>query len=166
VRAIPWPSRRWSARRRIDTGHAGRLHSRERVREHKKPRCRGGGSVGRGKCTATATAAAAARRRRATPAEGAVTPPRRAPAHGWLGGRHGARAGGWDPPPRDGAPLTTPLYGVRNGRRDAATDAGAKARSPAGHRGRVEPQKSLRAVAESNSGRWGGGRGPGAVRAL
>jgi len=49
VRAIPWPSGRWRARRRIDTGHAGRLHGRERARGHVQPRCRGGGSVGRGK---------------------------------------------------------------------------------------------------------------------
>jgi len=45
---------------------------------------------------AAATAAAAARRRRATPTGEAVTPPRSAPAHGGQGGRHGARAGGWD----------------------------------------------------------------------
>jgi len=49
VRAIPWPSGRWRARRRIDTRHAGRLHSRERAREHVQPRCRGGDNVGRGK---------------------------------------------------------------------------------------------------------------------
>jgi len=49
VRAIPWPSGRWRARRRIDTGHAGRLHSRERARGHVQPRCRGGENVGRGK---------------------------------------------------------------------------------------------------------------------
>ena len=49
VRAIPWPSGRWRARRRIDTGHAGRLHSRKRARGHVQPRCRGGENVGRGK---------------------------------------------------------------------------------------------------------------------
>jgi len=49
VRAIPWPSGRWRARRRIDTGHAGRLHSRESARAHVQPRCRGGGGVRRGK---------------------------------------------------------------------------------------------------------------------
>jgi len=49
VRAIPWPSGRWRAWRRIDTGHTGRLHSRERARGHVQPRCRGGGHVGRGK---------------------------------------------------------------------------------------------------------------------
>ena len=49
VRAIPWPSGRWRARRRIDTGHAGRLYGRERARGHLQPRCRGGGGVGRGK---------------------------------------------------------------------------------------------------------------------
>jgi len=49
VRAIPLPSGRWRAWRRIDTGHAGRLHSRERAWGHVQPRCRGGGNVGRGK---------------------------------------------------------------------------------------------------------------------
>jgi len=47
VRAIPWPSGRWRSRRRIDTGHAGRLYGRERARGHVQPRCRGGGGVGR-----------------------------------------------------------------------------------------------------------------------
>ena len=121
-----------------------------------------GGTWGGERGAAAATSAAAARRRRATPAGGAVTPPRSAPAHGGRGGRHGARAGGWDRPPRDGAPLTAPLDGVRNRRRAAATEAGAQARSPAGHRGRVEPRKSLRAFAAPNSGRWGraGGQPP------
>jgi len=45
---------------------------------------------------AAATAAAAARWRRATSTGGAITPPRSALAHGGQGGRHGARAGGWD----------------------------------------------------------------------
>jgi len=49
VRAIPWPSGRWRARRRIDTGHAGRLYGRERALAHVQPRCRGGRGVGRGK---------------------------------------------------------------------------------------------------------------------
>jgi len=49
VRAIPWPSGRWRARRRIDTGNAGRLHSRKRARGHVQPHCRGGGGVGPGK---------------------------------------------------------------------------------------------------------------------
>jgi len=49
VRAIPWPSGRRRARRRIDTGHAGRLHSRERARGHVQPRCRGGENARRGK---------------------------------------------------------------------------------------------------------------------
>jgi len=48
VRAIPWPSGRWRARRRIDTGYAGRLHGREHARGHLQPRCRGEGGVGRG----------------------------------------------------------------------------------------------------------------------
>jgi len=49
VRAIPWPSGRWRARRRLDTGHAGQLHSRERALGLVQPRCRNGGSVGRRK---------------------------------------------------------------------------------------------------------------------
>jgi len=49
VRAIPWPSGRWRARRRIDTGHAGRLYGRERARGHVQQRCRGRCGVGRGK---------------------------------------------------------------------------------------------------------------------
>jgi len=49
VRAIPWPSGRWRARRRIDTGHAGPPHGRERARGHVQPRCRGGGRAERGK---------------------------------------------------------------------------------------------------------------------
>jgi len=49
VRAIPWPSGRWRARRRINTVHAGRLHGREHTRGHVQPRCLGGGGVGRGK---------------------------------------------------------------------------------------------------------------------
>jgi len=118
-----------------------------------------GGALGRERGAATATAAAAARRRHATPTGGAVTPPRSAPAHGEQGGRHGARAGVWDRPPRDGAPLTEPLDGVRNRRQAAATEAGALAQSPAGRRGRVEPRKSLRAVPARNSGRWGGAGG-------
>jgi len=49
VRAIPWPSGRWRARRRIDTGHAGRLYGLDRARGRVQPRCRGGGGVGRGR---------------------------------------------------------------------------------------------------------------------
>jgi len=67
-----------------------------------------GGETG----AAAATAAAAAGRRGAAPTGGAVTPPRSAPAHGGRGGRHGARAGGRDRPPRDGVPLTALLDGV------------------------------------------------------
>jgi len=113
------------------------------------------GTWGGERGAAAATAAAAARRRRATPTAGAVTPPRSAPAHGGRVGRQGAQAGGWDRPPRVGAPLTAPLDGVRHRRPAAATAAGAQARSPAGHRGRVKPRESLRAVAARNSGRWG-----------
>jgi len=135
VRAIPWPSgrwrARWRARRRIDTGHAGRLYGRERAQGHVQPRCRGGGGVGRGKgCRLRHRSGGGPRRRRAAPKGEAVTPPRSAPAHGGQGGRHGARAGGWDKLPRDEAPETAPLDGVSNRRRAAATEDGAQARSP------------------------------------
>jgi len=118
-----------------------------------------GGAWGGERGATAATAAAAARRRHATPTGGANTPPRSAHAHGGRGDAHGARAGGWDRSPRDGAPQTTPLDGVRNRRRAAAAKAGAQARSQAGHRGRVEPRKSLRAVYGRNSGRWRGAAG-------
>jgi len=116
----------------------------------------------RGRGAASGTAAAAARRRRTKPAGGAIFPPRSAPAHGWRSDRHGVRAGGWDRPPRNGAHLTALLDGVKIRRRAAATEASALARSPEGHRGRVKPRKTLRAVAARNSGRWGraGGQAP------
>jgi len=114
-----------------------------------------GGTWGGERGAAAAAAVAVARRRGATPTSGDVTPPCSAPARG----RQGARAGGWDRPPRDGAPLIVPRDGVTNRRRAAAAEAGAQARSPAGHRGRVEPRKSLHAVAARNSGRWGGAGG-------
>jgi len=97
--------------------------------------------------------------RTATLQGGADTPPRSAPARNGRGGRHGARAGGWGRPPRDGAPLTVLVDVVSNRRRAAATEAGAQARSPAGHRGRFEPRQTPRAVPARNSGRWGGAVG-------
>jgi len=117
-----------------------------------------GGAWGRERGAAAATAAAAARRYGATPTGGAVTRPRSAPAHGRRSDRRGAQAGGWDRPPRNGAPLTAPLDGVSNRRRAAATEAGAQERSPAGHRGHLDLRKALRAVAVRNSG-WLGGAG-------
>jgi len=47
ARAIPSPSGRWRARRRIDIGQAGRVHGREDARGHGQQRCSGGGGVGR-----------------------------------------------------------------------------------------------------------------------
>jgi len=121
-----------------------------------------GGAWGGEKGAAAATAAAAAGRRGATPTGGAVTTPRSAAAHDGRGGRQGALASGWGRPPRDKAPLTVPVDVVSNRRRAAATEDGAQARSPAGHRGRFEPRKTPRAVAARNSGRWGraGGQPP------
>jgi len=50
VRAIPWPSGRWHARRRIDTRRAGRLHGRKRARGARTATLpwRGGRGVGNG----------------------------------------------------------------------------------------------------------------------
>jgi len=62
------------------------------------------GAWGGERGAAAVAAAAAARRHGATPTGEAVTPPRSARARG----RQGARAGGWDRPPRHGAPLTVP----------------------------------------------------------
>jgi len=125
-----------------------------------------GGAWGEERGAAAATAAAAARRRGATPTGGAVTPPRSAHARSGRGGQHGARAGGWDRPPRDGVPLTAPVDGVSNRRRAAATEAGAQARSPAGHRGASNPgsrcARSPRAT-RGGGGRQGGRRHPGPV---
>jgi len=118
-----------------------------------------GGAWGGNRGAAAATTAAAGRGHGATPTGGAVTRPRSARARGRWGSRHGARAGGWVRPPRDGAPLTAPLDSVSNRRGAAATEAGAQARSSVGHRGHFEPRKSLRAVAARNSGRWGGPAG-------
>jgi len=115
-----------------------------------------GGAWG-GEIGAVAATAAAAARRCVTPHTGTtVTPPRSASARGGRGGRHGARVGGWNRPPLDGAPLTAPVDGVSNHRRAAATEAGAQARSPAGYRERFYHLKSLRVVAVRNSGRWWG----------
>jgi len=159
VRAIPWPSWRWRARRRIDTGHAGQLHSRERARGRVQPRCSGGGRVSHGEGYRRRHRSGGGppasrdthRRGRQSAAQHICT--RRT-------GRSARRTGGRvGPTARDGAPLTTPLDGVRNRRRAAATEAGAQARSPAGHRGRVEPRMSLRAVSGCNSGRWVGAGG-------
>jgi len=126
----------------------------------------GGAWGGERGAAAAATATAAARRRRLTLTEGTVTSPRSAPAHGGRGGRRGVRAGGWDRLPRDGPPFTAPLDGVRNRRRSAETEAGAQARSPAGHRGRVEPSEVAARGRRAQLGAVGGGRGVGAVRAL
>jgi len=49
VRAISWPSGRWRARRRIDTGYTGRLHGRKHGRGHVQPRFHIGGGVGQRK---------------------------------------------------------------------------------------------------------------------
>jgi len=92
-----------------------------------------GGAWGGERGGASATATAAARWRGATPKGKVVTPPRSATVRGGQGGRQGAWLGGWDRPPRDRAPVIAPLCGVSNRRPAAATEAGAQARSRAGH---------------------------------
>jgi len=117
-----------------------------------------GGAWGGGMGGAAATAAAAARWRGATPTSGAVTPPRSTPVRGGQGGRHGARAGVWDRPPRDGTPVTAPVDGVSNRRPAAATEAGAQARSPAGHLGASIPgDRCARWPRATRGGRGGQG---------
>jgi len=161
MRAIPWPSGRWRAQRRIDTGHAGRLHGLERALGRVQSRFRSGGRVGRGEGW---------RRRhrsgggplasRDTHRRGRYSAVQRTCAR--RTGRSARRTGGLvGSTARDEAPLTTPLDGVRNRWRAAATKSGAQALSPAGHRGRVQPRMLLRAVSGSNSGRWGGSGGQG-----
>jgi len=161
VRAIPWPSGRWRARRHIDAGHAGRLRSLECARGHVRSRCRRGGRVGRGEgCCRRHRCGGGPVALRDTHGRGRHSAAQRSCAR--RTGRSARRPGGlMGPTARDGAPLTTPLDGVRNRRRAAATKASAQARSFAGHRGRVEPRMSLRAVSGSNSGRWGGSGGQG-----
>ena len=156
VRAIPWPSGRWRARRRIDTGPAGRLHNLERARGHVQPRSRSEGRLGRGEgCHRRLRSGGSPPASRDTNERGRYSARQRTCAR--RTGRSAWRTGGLvEPTARDGAPLTTPLDGVRNRRRVAATIAGSQARSPAGHDGRVGPRKSLRAVSGNRSGRWGG----------
>jgi len=146
LRAISWPSGRWRARRRIDTRKPAGSMAAGTHGGTRSPVAVAGGVWGGERGAAAAPVAAVACRRGATPTGGAVTSPRSAPARG----RSAARAGGWDRPPRDGASLPVPRDGVRNRRRAAATEAGAQARSSAGHRGRVEPRKSLHVLAARN----------------
>jgi len=157
VRVIPWPSGRWRARRRIDTGHAGRLDGRERARGHAQLRCRGGKGVGRGKgcCLRHRSGSGPPASRDAhergrhsaaqrTYARRAGRPTQR------TGGQVGPTAARWAATNRAARWRQQPPF---------ATEAGAQAPSPAGHRGRVKPRMSLRAVAVRNSGRWGGREG-------
>jgi len=114
---------------------------------------------------AGATAATATRRRGATPTVRAITPPLSAPARGRRGGRHGARGGGWDRPPRDGTPLTAPVDGVSNRRRAAATSRRAGTITRGSSWALRTPEVAARGR-RAQLGAVGGGRGAGAVRAL
>ena len=157
VRTIPWPSGPWRARRRIDTGHAGRLYGRKRARKHVQPRCRGGGGVWRGKgCHLRhrsgggppASRGAHGRGRHSaaqrTCARRARWPTRRTGGRvGPIAARRGAfnRAARWrQKPPRS----------RRNRNRRAGTITRGSSQSAS------SPRKSLRAVAAGSKGRWGG----------
>jgi len=160
VRAIPWPSGLWHARRRIHTGHAGRLHGREHAWGLVQPRCRSGGGMGRGKGWRRrhrsgggplAWRNAHGRGRhpatQRTCARRAGRPTRLAGGRvGSTAARRGAcnRTGRWrqQPPTRRG----------NRSRRAGTITRGAS--------GRFDPRKSLRAVAARNSGRWGEAGGP------
>ena len=152
LRALPWPTGRWRARRRIDTGKpAGSMAASTHggTRSHVAV---AGGVWGGERGAAASAVAAVARRRGATPTVGAVTPPRSAPARG----RDCARAGGWDRPPRDGAPLTVPRDGVRNRRRaDTSRRAGTITRGSS--RARRTPEVAARGR-RAQLGAVGGGR--------
>jgi len=131
---------------------------------HGQLRCRGEKGVGRGKGCCLRHSSGSG-------------PPASRDAHGR--GRHSAaqrtraqRAG--RPTRRTGGQVgsTAARWGASNRaarwrhQPPPATEAGAQARSPAGHRGRVKPRMSLRAVAVRNSWRWGwrgGRRRPGPV---
>jgi len=67
VLAIPWPSGRWRDRRRINTGHAGRLHSRKRARDTATLPRRGARGAGKGVPPQRRRLAGAARRPREGP---------------------------------------------------------------------------------------------------
>jgi len=166
VRAIPWPWGRRRARRRIDTGRAGRLHGRERARGHVQPRCRGGGGVGRGK---------GCRHRHRSGGR----PPAWRNAHGR--GRHPAaqrtcarragrptrRTGGWVGP-------TTARRGASNLAARWRQQPPTRRRNRSRRAGTISRESSwaLRTPAVAARGRRaqlgavGGGRGAGAVRAL
>jgi len=116
-----------------------------------------GGAWGAERDAATTTAAAAARRPPATPTGEAATPPRiGARRVGWPTRRTGGRVG---PAAACRGTSSRAARWRQKPPTSAVTEVGAQARSPAGHRGRIEPRKSLRAVAARNPGRWGGAEG-------
>jgi len=154
VRAIPWPSERWRARQRVNTGHAGRLHTRERARGHVQPRCLGRGNVGRGKrcCRGHRSGGGpqASRDVHGTGRHSAVqrTCARRAGRPTRLtGGRLGPTAA------RRGASNRAARWRQKQPTSHRNRNS-AQAGSSVGHRGRVELRKSLHAVAARNSGPW------------
>ena len=166
VRAIPWPSGRWRARRRIDTGHAGRSHSCERARGHVQPRCRGGENLGRGKgcrrCHRSGGGTPASRdaHRRGCHSAAQRTCARRAgrPTRR-TGGRLGLIAARWGASNRAARRRQQPPTRRRNRRRRASTITRGSSWA------RRTPEVAARGC-RAQLGAVGGGRGADAVRAL
>ena len=153
VRAIPWPSGRWRARRRIDTGHAGRLHGLEHTWGHVQPRCRSGGGMGRGKGWRRRHGSGGgplawrnAHRRGRHPATQRTCAQRAGRQTRRTGGRVGSTAARRGACNRTGRWRQQPPTRRRNRSRRAGTIT-------RGAPGRFDPRRSLRAVAARNSRR-------------
>jgi len=156
VRAIPWPFGWWCARRRINTGHAGRLHGREHAWGHVQPRCRSRGGMGLGKgwrhrhrSGGGPLAWRNAHGRGRHPATQRTCARRAGRPTRHKAGRVGSTAARRSACNRTGRCRQQPPTRRRNRSRRAGTIT-------YGASGRFDPQKSLRAVAARNSGRWGG----------
>jgi len=155
VRAIPWPSGLWHARRRIHTGHAGRLHGREHAWGLVQPRCRSGGGMGRGKGwrrrhrSGGPLAWRNAHGRGRHPATQRTCARRAGRPTRLTGGRAGSTAA------RRGTCNCTGRWRLQppTRRRKRSRRAGTITRWASRL---FDPRKSLRAVAARNSGRWRG----------
>jgi len=123
------------------------------ARGNLQPRCRGGGGVGRGKgCRLRHRSGGGPPASRGAHGRGRHSAAQRTCAR--RAGRPTRRTGGWVGliAARRGA-CNRATSGVSNRRCAAATEDGAQARSPAGHRERVKPRKLLLAVTARHSGR-------------
>jgi len=156
---MPWPSGLWRARRRIDTGHAGRLHGREHAWGHVQPRSRSAGGTGRGKgwrrrhrSGGSPLAWRNAHGRGRHPATQRTCARRAGRPTRLTGGRVGSTAARRGTCNRTGRWRQQPPTRRRNRSRRAGTIT-------LGASGRFDPRKSLRAVAAHNSGRWRGAGG-------